>query len=108
MRVRPTLQHVMERALKIIIDEDKKRYLTSRMVRERYVITDMTLWRWLNCPKHAHLKFPKPLVINYRKLFALDELEAWERDQKRRPAKHYVTKGKTRAERARERAAAGA
>lgn len=55
-----------------------RRYLTSAQVRDRYSITDMTLWRWLNRPEMA---FPRPLVINRRRLFAEDELVAWERKQ---------------------------
>jgi hypothetical protein len=36
----------------------------------------MTLWRWQRNPE---LNFPLPIVINGRKYWALDELEAWER-----------------------------
>ena len=51
-------------------------YLTSKQVRERYGgISDMSLWRWLNNPA---LSFPKPLVINRRRFFALSGLEKFE------------------------------
>jgi hypothetical protein len=51
-------------------------YLPGRAVRDRYHVSDMTLWRWL---QDAELKFPKPTVINRRRYWLLKELEAWER-----------------------------
>lgn len=57
-------------------------YLTASNVRKRYGdISDMTLWRWLNDPK---LHFPRPIVINRRRLFPRAELETWERARARR------------------------
>jgi predicted DNA-binding transcriptional regulator AlpA len=51
-------------------------YLPSRQVRERFNVTDMTLWRWL---RNAKLEFPKPTIINSRRYWRIEELEAWER-----------------------------
>jgi hypothetical protein len=51
-------------------------YLPGRAVRDRYNVSDMTLWRWL---RDAELKFPKPTVINKRRYWRLEDLEMWER-----------------------------
>jgi predicted DNA-binding transcriptional regulator AlpA len=52
------------------------KYLSAPQVRDRLGgISDMTLWRWLN---DDTLTFPKPLVINRRRFFALDEIEEFE------------------------------
>lgn len=54
-------------------------YLPAKRVRERYGdCSDMTLWRWLNDPS---MDFPRPLVINKRRLWKVDDLLAWERDR---------------------------
>ena len=58
-------------------------YLTAPQVLQRYGITDMTLWRWL---RRDELAFPKPTVINRRRYFRIEELEAWERRQAGRAA----------------------
>ena len=52
------------------------RYLPGPKVRERYGVSDMTLWRWL---RNAELKFPRPTVINGRRYWLLKELEEWEK-----------------------------
>jgi predicted DNA-binding transcriptional regulator AlpA len=52
--------------------------LTARQVYERFSVSDMTLWRWLNDPD---LDFPRPIVINHRRYFRLNEIEQWERRQ---------------------------
>jgi predicted DNA-binding transcriptional regulator AlpA len=50
-------------------------------VRARYSgITEMTLWRWL---RDEDLGFPKPYVINGRRLWDEAELDAF--DRTRRP-----------------------
>jgi predicted DNA-binding transcriptional regulator AlpA len=54
----------------------EKRYLTGPKVDERYGITSMTRWRWMH---NETLGFPKPIVVNRRQLFELEQLEAWER-----------------------------
>jgi predicted DNA-binding transcriptional regulator AlpA len=56
-------------------------YLTSREVRARYGgVSDMTLWRWLRDPA---LNFPKPLVINGRRLWEQAQLKEWEQGRVR-------------------------
>jgi len=51
-------------------------YLTAKQVLERYQICQMSLHRWL---KDDKLEFPRPLVINKRRLFNENEIIAWER-----------------------------
>ena len=53
-------------------------YLPGRQVRDRYNVSEMTIWRWL---QNAELKFPKPTVINRRRYWLLEELEQWERER---------------------------
>jgi predicted DNA-binding transcriptional regulator AlpA len=56
--------------------EPVTRYLTSADVRARFGdISDMTLWRWL---QNKQLEFPRPLLINRRRFFRLEEIEAFE------------------------------
>ncbi|MEY9328266.1 helix-turn-helix transcriptional regulator [Sinorhizobium fredii] len=55
-------------------------YLTGPQVAERYKICGMTLHRW---QKDARLSFPKPMVVNRRKFFKVDDLTAWERERAR-------------------------
>lgn len=56
--------------------EHGTRYLTSSEVRARFGgISDMSLWRWLNDTK---LGFPRPLIINRRRFFRLDQIEEFE------------------------------
>ena len=55
--------------------------LPARMVWERFHVTDRTLDRWLADPE---LKFPRPMLINRRRYFFLDEIEDWERAQARK------------------------
>lgn len=50
-------------------------YLTAAQVRAYFGgISQMSLWRWLNDEK---LEFPKPLIVNKRRLFPVAEIEAW-------------------------------
>lgn len=53
-------------------------YLTAPQVKERYQISEMTLWRWARDEK---MGFPQPLVLNRRKLFAESALVEWERQR---------------------------
>ncbi|MCZ7480536.1 helix-turn-helix domain-containing protein [Rhizobium rhizogenes] len=53
-------------------------YMTASQIKERYQVTDMTLWRWL---RKESLRFPQPIVINRRRLFKREEVEAWEKQQ---------------------------
>ena len=50
--------------------------LTAAQVRQRFGnISDMTLWRWLK----GELQFPQPIVINRRRYWPENEINAWER-----------------------------
>jgi predicted DNA-binding transcriptional regulator AlpA len=57
-------------------DVPPRKFLTGPQVCERYSITDMSLWRWLDDPA---LNFPKPTMIVQRRRF-WDEaiLRKWE------------------------------
>jgi hypothetical protein len=52
--------------------------MPARKVWERLGIVDRTLNRWLDDPR---LNFPKPIYVNRRRYFWLDEIEFWERSQ---------------------------
>ncbi len=52
-----------------------KTYLPRSQTGRRYNVTDRSIARWAADPE---LGFPKPIIINGRWFFALDELEAWE------------------------------
>lgn len=43
-------------------------------VRERFGVTDMTLWRWL---RDDALSFPRPIYIKTRRYWREDELSDW-------------------------------
>jgi hypothetical protein len=53
-------------------------FLPARKVLDRYGIVDRTLDRWLDRPD---LNFPRPVVINRRRYWAMEELRAWERSR---------------------------
>lgn len=53
-------------------------YLTARQVRDRYAVSDMTIWRWL---QDEALAFPAPMVIRRRRLWKEADLVEWERRQ---------------------------
>lgn len=53
-------------------------FFTAKQVMERYHFTEMTLWRWLNSDK---VGFPKPMVINRRRLFREEDIASWERQK---------------------------
>lgn len=51
-------------------------FLTAPQVRQRFGgISDMTLWRWMHDDR---VGFPEPVVINRRRFFRLNEIEAFE------------------------------
>jgi predicted DNA-binding transcriptional regulator AlpA len=57
-------------------EQEEAVFLNSTQVRQRYGgISDMTRWRWLN---DENLGFPRPIVINRRRLFPLSALLAFE------------------------------
>ncbi|WP_155942418.1 helix-turn-helix transcriptional regulator [Rhodomicrobium vannielii] len=49
-----------------------KKFLTSRDVKDRLGISDMTLHRWL---RSSELKFPRPVVIGRRRFWDESEFE---------------------------------
>jgi hypothetical protein len=53
-----------------------KTKLPTRLVAERYKVSDRTVARWERDPR---LNFPKPLIINGRKYRDEAELDAWDR-----------------------------
>jgi len=58
-------------------------FLPAPKVRERYSVSDMSLWRWLNDPD---LAFPKPIYIRGRRFWRISDLEAWEISRAEAPA----------------------
>ena len=56
-----------------------KQYVNTKHVRERYGVTDMTIWRW---QKDPNLHFPAPMVINRRKLWDPADLDAFDARQR--------------------------
>ncbi len=57
---------------------EQRTMLSSRAVLARFGICSRSLDRWI---VNASLNFPQPLMINSRRYFYLDEIEAWERAQ---------------------------
>ncbi len=51
--------------------------LPTVKVAARYDVVPRTIERWQANPA---LNFPKPLIVNGRKYWALEALESWERD----------------------------
>ena len=49
------------------------RHLPAKRVCDRFDISKMTLWRWL---KDEKLTFPRPIVMNGRRYFNEQEIEA--------------------------------
>ena len=58
--------------------ERRRNLLPDPLVRKRYNISAMTLWRWDNDPA---LGFPKPHWIRHRKYRDEAALERWERER---------------------------
>jgi hypothetical protein len=56
--------------------ETTKAKLPTRLVAERYKVSDRTVARW---ERNPNLNFPKPLIINGRKYRDEAELDAWDR-----------------------------
>jgi predicted DNA-binding transcriptional regulator AlpA len=53
-------------------------FLTSRQILDRYKISDMSLWRWLQDPE---LGFPQPTIIRKRRYWSADAIAQWERSR---------------------------
>jgi predicted DNA-binding transcriptional regulator AlpA len=77
-KVTPTLTHQRQGGRESDIDEPApRRFLTAPQVHERYNISDMSLWRWL---EDRDLGFPEPeLIIQRRRYWLESDLLAWER-----------------------------
>ncbi len=58
--------------------QPNKTYYPRAKTGHRYNVADRTIARWAADPE---LGFPKPIIINGRWFFALDDLEAWERSR---------------------------
>lgn len=61
-------------------------YLTAANLRARYNRTDMTIHRWL---RDAEMNFPRPYYFGRYRHWRIDELEAWEEEQARKPNGRY-------------------
>lgn len=48
--------------------------LPASAVREKFGVTDMTLWRWLD---DEELAFPRPIYIKRNRYWREDDLAAW-------------------------------
>ncbi len=67
------------------MSEKQKLYYTATQVRRRYGgISEMGLWRWINDGK---VNFPKPdLIVNGRRLWSEDSLDAFDARQVKQEA----------------------
>jgi predicted DNA-binding transcriptional regulator AlpA len=62
--------------------ERLERLLTAAQVKARFGnISDMSLWRWSRNPA---LGFPVPVIINGRKFYREDEIQAWKKSRPRK------------------------
>lgn len=66
---------------------DNPTFLPAKQVRDRYVVSDMSLWRWMH---DKELGFPQPLRINNRRFWKLADLEAWEASKAKDAAEAVV------------------
>lgn len=57
------------------INKIASEFVTSIDVCNRYGVTTMTLWRWLN---NDNVNFPKPIYINRRRYFRISDVLEWE------------------------------
>ncbi|RWA76661.1 MAG: AlpA family phage regulatory protein [Mesorhizobium sp.] len=51
-------------------------FLQARQVRDRYNVSDMTIWRWLR-----EQDFPQPVYIGRLRFWRLSDIEEWEARQ---------------------------
>ncbi|GJD58844.1 helix-turn-helix transcriptional regulator [Methylobacterium dankookense] len=61
-----------------VVQSTNSDLLPASMVRRRYGVSDMTVFRWVNDQK---LGFPQPIYINTRRYWRLADLEAFEARQ---------------------------
>jgi hypothetical protein len=57
---------------------DARIWISAPSIAERFDVSDKTIARWERNPE---LGFPRATLINKRRFFRLDEVEAWERSQ---------------------------
>lgn len=57
------------------LPETDSTFLPARAVRERYGISFMSLWRWINDPR---MGFPPPIYFSRYRYWRLADIEAWE------------------------------
>jgi predicted DNA-binding transcriptional regulator AlpA len=50
-------------------------FVTAGELQQRYRISSVTLWRWLN---DAELDFPSPMIVKRQRLFRRVDIFAWE------------------------------
>ena len=55
--------------------DQREKLLPAKKVRERYGVSDQSIWRWLHSEK---LGFPKPIRIQGRRYWRLSQLSQWE------------------------------
>jgi predicted DNA-binding transcriptional regulator AlpA len=55
--------------------EQTEKLLPAKKVRERYGVSDQTIWRWLHDKNSG---FPRPIRIQGRRYWRRDELLTWE------------------------------
>jgi predicted DNA-binding transcriptional regulator AlpA len=55
-----------------------QRYITSRELRQRFPVCDMTIWRWIRDPK---IGFPAPVKFGLRNHWWLPIIIKWEQDR---------------------------
>ena len=55
--------------------QERECFLPAAQVKQRYSVTDMSIWRWL---KDDSLGFPQPIRIKGRRFWRLADLRAWE------------------------------
>lgn len=53
----------------------------TRLVCDRYHVSDRTIDRWISKPE---LGFPQPIIINKRRYFREQQLQLWERSRARK------------------------
>jgi predicted DNA-binding transcriptional regulator AlpA len=58
-----------------VVKEVLDRLLAAKKVRERYGVSDQTIWRWLHDKNSG---FPRPIRIQGRRYWRQDELLTWE------------------------------
>ena len=58
----------------------EKVYVPAPKVWERYGVSSVTGWRWL---QREDLRFPRPIYVGRLRFFLLSDLEVWEQSRPR-------------------------